>query len=192
MKAIWSSKIWSAVSFFCLLVGRAPLTHAGLHEALNLNQPVKNIRIQYNRDVPQIRPDQNVNQLEAEIARILSEIRRARKIYSVQSYSIGDRHVDYCISNCACLAREFHKLLAGEGYRTRTINVHQGRDYQLRLVTSRRTWSQPYNFHQVLAVYISGHWRVIDPLMLGGAQTENVYQWVNRIERPELKIVNVF
>lgn len=102
----------------------------------------------------------------------MADMRRERRVYQIGQ----DRIREYCIGNCACLARDIIPLLRARGYTTRRFNIIRGLN-----IRTPSGQSPYYDFHAVTAVQVNGQWWVLDPVVLASTQLERMDVWIDRI-----------
>lgn len=163
-----------------------------LLEALAAPGHVQNLRLPDSRPTSEAQVPSEVLQVGRTLRPVLDKIRTSRKVYSWDVASPRDRLPNYCIDQCACLARELGLSLKSLGYPVRTMTVRAGRgDFEIRL-KMKSGLSPSYNYHQVLVTKIAGRWRVIDPVIIGHTYPERLSVWLERIEGRATKVAEAY
>lgn len=121
----------------------------------------------------------------------LKKMRERNEKYASANFSVGDRWTYSCAETCACLTRKFAEVLKANGIPHRSLVIHTGRDYRVRLRTYKSAL-ESYDYHEVTVLKLAGRWRVIDVIGTGTTKPEPLADWIKRLENPQLKRASIY
>lgn len=132
-----------------------------------------------------------VTAIEKLLSLRLQLMRDRKEKYGSANFSVGDRWTYSCAETCGCLTRRFAEVLKAKNIPSRTLVIHQGRDFRV-MLRSNHGPIGPFDYHEVTAIMVAGRWRIVDVLSLGSTRLEPLADWVKRLENPQLKRASIY
>jgi hypothetical protein len=124
----------------------------------------------------------------------IQNLRSAHTVAFVDGASPRDRLNNYCYEECACLNKNFTKILSGRNIPFRTLLLKPGHAVDIGLrIGSAASFSARYTFsHFATLIEIQGEWWVLDPIGIGSTQLERLETWMTRVENPSALSAQIY